>query len=54
MSMEKLVGKLVTLDLLLSGVGNLVQNLSKRYLVSVSKTDKFSIVAEATDVKKKL
>lgn len=51
MSMEKLAGKLVTLDLFLSGVGDLVQNVGKRYLVSVPNIDKFSLIAE---VKKKL
>lgn len=50
MSMEKLLGKLVTLDLFLSGVGNLVQNVSERYLASVTNIDKFSIVTEAIKV----
>lgn len=45
MSMEKLVGKCVPLDLFLSGVGNLVQNGSKKYLVSVSNIEKFNTLA---------
>lgn len=49
-SMEKLVGKLVSLDLFLSGVGILVQNISKRYLVSVINRERFSILAEAIKV----
>lgn len=52
MSMEKLSRKLVTLDLFLSGMGNLVQNVSKRYLVPVTNIGKFSILAEAIKAKK--
>lgn len=50
LSMEKLVGKLVSLDLFLIGARNFVQSISKRYLVLVTNRERFSILAEAIKV----